>query len=294
MNITGSENNGGHHLDQELTPETLSPYLQQRFPNLEPASDEADLAKAVRALQATGRKNLRDVDALIENQLSMVINVMADLGGTPCLATSIIRIGLFAATPDPEQLTVYETAGTSISRLVESIQKCRAHLAEAQSEDAPKDTNGSAAEQNQTNGEGYVTQQAEPRTRQQSATAQSLAVYLQKRFPYRELAPGDFDYAGALYALGVAGLSTLEDLDALLARQGTLIENIESYSGQMNVQDIIRYSLIAEYELRLSPGPFVGGVSTMRDLKDTIRRYRGQSSPENMVLRREASSASAY
>jgi hypothetical protein len=99
MNIADSENNGGHHLDQEITSQTLHSYLQQRFPNLEPASDEADLAKAVRALHETGRKSLWDVDALIENQLSMVINVMADLGGRPCLATSIIRISLFAATP---------------------------------------------------------------------------------------------------------------------------------------------------------------------------------------------------
>ena len=284
MNITDPENNGGHHLDQEVTAQTLHTYLQQRFPNLEPASDEADLAKAVRALQETGRKNLWDVDALIENQLSTVINVMADLGGRPCLATSIIRIGLFAATPDPEQLTVYQTAGSSISRLVASIQNVRAHLSEAQTEDAPAETNGAAAESEENEiDEGHVTQQPEQRTRQQSASPQSLEIYLQKRFPYRPLAPGDFDYEGALYTFGVVGLSTLEDLDALLSRQRILIENIESYSGEMNVQDILRYSLMAEYESRLSPGPFIGGVSTIRDLGNTIRRYRGQAPSENVV-----------
>jgi hypothetical protein len=64
-------------------------------------------------------------------------------------------------------------------------------LAEAETEGAPTDTTGSAAEveENQTNGQGHVTQQPEQRTRQQSATPQSLEIYLQKRFPYRALAP---------------------------------------------------------------------------------------------------------
>ncbi len=114
----------------EMNPRTLRDYFERRFPSLEPASDEADLDKAVRALQQSGRHTLGEVNTLVDEQIGLVLDVIEYLNGSAHLATSIVRMSLFAATPDPEQLTVYTTAGSSIGTLVEAIDWCRAHPAE--------------------------------------------------------------------------------------------------------------------------------------------------------------------
>jgi hypothetical protein len=119
------------YLRQELNLQTLQDYLQRRFPSLEPASDEADLTKALRALQESGRKTLEDVNTLVDEQIGLVLDVISDLNGSARLATSIIRMSLFAATPDPKQLTAYATGGSSIDTLLESIQWCREQRIEA-------------------------------------------------------------------------------------------------------------------------------------------------------------------
>jgi hypothetical protein len=119
------------YLKQELSLLTLQDYLQRRFPSLEPSSDEADLAKALRALQESGRKTLQDVNILVDEQIGLVLDVIEDLNGSARLATSIIRMSLFAATPDPHQLTTYATGGSSIDTLVESIRWCRDRRVEA-------------------------------------------------------------------------------------------------------------------------------------------------------------------
>lgn len=119
------------YLRLEMNPQTLRDYFERRFPSLEPASDEADLDKAVRALRQSGRHTLGEVNTLVDEQLSLVLDVIEYLNGSPHLATSIIRMSLFAATPNPEQLTVYTTAGSSIDTLVESIGLCRVRRAEA-------------------------------------------------------------------------------------------------------------------------------------------------------------------
>ncbi len=119
------------YLRLEINPRTLRDYFERRFPSLEPASDEADLDKAVRALRQSGRHTLGEVNTLVDEQISLVLDVIEYLNGSAHLATSIIRMSLFAATPDPEQLTVYTTAGSSIGTLVEAIGWCRTHRAEA-------------------------------------------------------------------------------------------------------------------------------------------------------------------
>lgn len=122
-----TDNRLEEYLRLELNPRTLRDYFERRFPSLEPASDDADLDKALRALQQSGRNTLGEVNTLVDEQIGLVLDVIEDLNGSAHLATSIIRMSLFAATPNPEELTVYATGGSSIDTLVESIKWCREH-----------------------------------------------------------------------------------------------------------------------------------------------------------------------
>jgi hypothetical protein len=193
------------------------------------------------------------VQVLLDEHAGTVAGVISDMGGTASLATSIVRISLFSATSNPDELTTYYTAGSSIDRLVGAIQRYRGQSVDSGTEN-----------------EGL----------NKKLDVETLRAYIQHRFPDRELAIMKFDYSGAVQTLQAAMISTVKDVDSLLNEHDDLINSIESDVGRMNVHDIIRYSLVASPR-PVSPGPFVGGGTTIGGLEKRIHHHREQFVAQN-------------
>jgi hypothetical protein len=68
MNSVESNDLLEKYLRLELSPHTLRDYFERRFSSLVPASDEADLDKAIGALHQSGRFTLGEVNTLVDEQ----------------------------------------------------------------------------------------------------------------------------------------------------------------------------------------------------------------------------------